>query len=119
MIVGIGSDLVEIGRIEQAMARRGFLERVLTPLEREFCVTPSQVAGRWAAKEAIFKAVGLQLTWQEIEVLPDELGAPKPTIHSHHFDHGRLRLHISITHERRHAMAVAILERIVFQAPTV
>jgi holo-[acyl-carrier protein] synthase len=119
LIVGLGTDLVEISRIERAMTHRGFLERILTPLEREFCVKPHQVAGRWAAKEAIAKAVGLELTWQQVEILPDEFGAPKATIRSAHYDPGRLRLHVSISHERGHAMAVAILERIVYQAASV
>ena len=117
MVVGLGIDLVEIARIERAMRHKGFLERILTPLEQEFCVKPYQVAGRWAAKEAIAKAVGLSLTWQQVEILPDELGVPRVQVKSPHFDPGRLRIQVSITHERTHAAAVAILERIVYQAP--
>ncbi len=117
MVVGVGIDLVEIKRIEKAMERPGFLERILTPLEREFVVKPNQVAGRWAAKEAIYKAVGLPIGWQDVEILPNELGIPTARIDSPHFDTGRLRIKISITHERTHAAAVAILERIIYQAP--
>ena len=118
MIVGLGMDLVEVGRIARAMERRAFTDRILTPREREFCITASQVAGRWAAKEAIAKAVGLHLTWQQVEILPDELGAPKARISSEQFDPGRLRIHVTITHERGMAAAVAILERLVYQAPS-
>ena len=118
MIVGVGIDLVEIARIEKAMKRPGFLEKILTPLEREFCIRPHQVAGRWAAKEAVAKAVGLSLTWQQVEILPDENGAPRAQIQSPHFDPGRLRIHVSISHEREHAIGMAVLERIVFQAPS-
>ncbi len=117
MIVGLGTDIVEIARIERAMARRGFLDRILTPAEKEFCVTPPQVAGRWAAKEAVFKALGLPITWRQIEILPDELKIPTARVNSPHFDPGRLRLKVSISHERNYATAVAIVERVVYQAP--
>jgi len=117
VIVGLGIDLVEVARIEIAMRNPRFIERVLTPSEREFCLTPAQVAGRWAAKEAIYKAVGLRVTWQQIEVLPDEIGAPRATLDSRDFDPGRLRLRVSITHERNYATAIAIVERVVYQAP--
>jgi len=119
MIVGLGIDLVEIARIKRAMENPRFLERVLTPTEREFAVTPAQVAGRWAAKEAVYKAVGVPLSWQDIEVLPAAHGAPKVTVRSPHIDPGRLRIQVSITHERSHAVAVALVERILFQAPMI
>ncbi len=119
MIVGVGVDLVEIDRISKAMRRPRFLERILTPLEREFCVKPHQVAGRWAAKEAVAKAIGLSLTWQEVEILPDELGVPRAEVRSVHYDPGRLRIHVSISHEKGHAIGIAILERVVYQAPSV
>ena len=57
------------------------------------------------------------MSWQDVEILPDELGIPAATIRSANFDPGRLRIRVSITHERTHAAAVAILERVVFQAP--
>ncbi|MDR3691475.1 MAG: holo-ACP synthase [Fimbriimonas sp.] len=117
MVVGLGIDIVEIARIEAAMRHPRFLERILTPVEIEFCTTPAKVAGRWAAKEAIAKAVGLHLSWQDVEVLPDEMGLPVARVSSHHFDPNRLRLKISISHERSNAVAVAILERVVIHAP--
>jgi holo-[acyl-carrier protein] synthase len=117
VIVGIGIDVVEIARIRRALENPRFADRILTPKEREFCITPSQVAGRWAAKEAVYKALGLPLGWHHIEILPDEIGAPRATIDSHHFDPGRLRLKLSITHERSFAAAVALVERLVYQAP--
>lgn len=110
-------DLVEVERIRMAMQEPRFLERILTPQERAQSCTPQQVAGRWAAKEAIAKAVGLFLTWQDVEILPNALGAPTPTIRHANFDPARLKLHLTITHERHHAAAVAVLEKIVYQAP--
>ena len=117
MIVGLGTDLVEIARIERAMQNPRFVYRILTDREREIIHSPQQVAGRWAAKEAIAKAVGVHLQWQQVQLLPDEIGVPRVTIDSPNFDTRRLRLHVSITHERTHAMAVAVLERSLLQAP--
>ncbi len=116
MIVGLGTDLVEIARIERAMKNPRFVYRILTDQEREICTTPQRVAGRWAAKEAIAKAVGLHLTWQQVEILPDEVGVPRAVIDSAYFDRRRLRLHVTISHERTHAVAVAILERNIVKA---
>lgn len=116
MVVALGLDIVEVARIERAMAKNPrFIERVLTPREREFCTDARRVAGRWAAKEAVYKALGLPLGWQDIEILPDEIGVPKVRIKSGNFDSRRLKIHVSITHERGHAAAVALLERIVYQ----
>ncbi|AIE84887.1 holo-ACP synthase [Fimbriimonas ginsengisoli] len=119
MIVGLGIDLVEIERIRRAMKNPRFVYRILTDSERALCTTPARVAGRWAAKEAVYKAVGLPLCWHDIEILQDHLGAPRVQIHSHQYDGKRLRLQVSITHERSHAAAVATLERVVMQVPTV
>jgi len=117
MIVGLGIDLVEITRIEEAMQNPRFQERILTRKERDYCITPFHVAGRWAAKEAVAKAVGVHLGWQEVEILPNDMGVPTAQITSMHFDPIRFRIHVSITHERTHAAAVAVLEKLVYQAP--
>jgi len=94
------------------MRRPSFIERVLTAKERAICKTASSVAGRWAAKEAVAKAAGIELTWQEVEILPDELGAPVVSINSSGFDAAQYRVHVSITHERNYAAAVAVVENI-------
>jgi len=117
MIVGLGIDLVEVARIERAMRNPRFVYRILTHNERQVCKTPAAVAGRWAAKEALFKAIGLSFKWTDLEILPGPFGAPQVIIHSNQFDGKRLRVNVSITHERTHAAAVAILERIVIQIP--
>ena len=118
MVVGLGIDLVEIARIRRAMENPRFVYRILTDAERDICHTPVRVAGRWAAKEAVYKAIGLPLKWHEIEVLQDHVGAPRVTIRSNQWDGKRLRLNVSISHEKHHAVAVAVLERIVIQVPT-
>ena len=117
MIVGLGIDIIEIERIAKAMENPRFLERILTAKEREFCTTPLKVAGRWAAKEAVAKAVGLHLTWHDVEILPDEMGAPTARVASRYLDPARLKLKVSISHERKNAVAVALLERLSFHAP--
>jgi holo-[acyl-carrier protein] synthase len=110
MVLKVGLDLVEVGRIAQAMKNPAFLERILTPAEREIIHSPLRVAGRWAAKEAIAKAVGLHLSWQDVEILPGPNGEPVVQIHHADWDPETRRIHLSLTHEKGHAAAVAILE---------
>lgn len=112
MILAVGMDLVEVGRIATAAKNPAFLERILTPAERSVITTPLRIAGRWAAKEAIAKAVGLHLSWQDVEILPGPNGEPLVTIRHADFDAARQKIHLSITHEKGHAAAVAVLEQI-------
>ncbi|MFN7162034.1 MAG: holo-ACP synthase [Fimbriimonadales bacterium] len=120
MILGVGVDLVELERIAQACARHPrFVERILTPAERDYCLarrsnpTP-HIAGRWCAKEAVMKAVGHPLRWQEVEILPDAHG--KPVVHLHGSSAhavGTGELIVSITHTRTlaHALALWVVNR--------
>ncbi|MFQ3611294.1 MAG: holo-ACP synthase [Fimbriimonadales bacterium] len=112
---GIGIDAIEIERIARACARHPkFVERILTPAERNYCLhkgsnSVQHIAGRWSAKEAIAKAVGRPLRWQEVEVLPDPNG--KPTVYlsgesAQVVQPGTLL--VSITHTRTLASAVAL-----------
>lgn len=112
MVIRVGIDVVEVSRIAEAMKRRGFRERILTPEERVLCTTPARVSGRWAAKEAIAKALNIPLTWHQVEILNDDTRAPYAVIHTPQFDARRYRLHLSITHERNLAAAVAVLESV-------
>jgi len=119
MVVGLGVDLVEVDRIRKAMQNPRFVYRILTDAERLLCTTPTRVAGRWAAKEAIYKAAGITtLTWHDIEITNDPFGAPSVRILTNQWDGKRLRLNVSISHERNHAVAVAVLERLTIQVPT-
>ncbi len=112
MIIGIGLDLVDVERISRAMSNPRFVQRVLTQRERAQCRTVESVAGRWAAKEAIAKAVGTDLTWQQVEILSGAGGAPEVHILSTGYTSEVHRLHVTISHERGHAAAVAILEKV-------
>jgi len=86
-ILGIGNDIVEIERIEEAYQVHGqrFLDRILTPKEQHYCLkyeNPApHLAGRFSAKEAIVKAFGSGLgsdaAWKEIEILNNAEGKPE------------------------------------------
>ncbi|WNR46965.1 holo-ACP synthase [Paenibacillus roseipurpureus] len=128
MIIGVGTDLVEIARLRKMIEGTSgdrFLERILTPGERELAEKrrgrlAEFVAGRFAAKEAIVKAIGCgigkQIGFQDIEVLPDALGKPVCTVKEEALLRadleGNLRLHISITHTDTMAAAYAIVEQV-------
>ena len=89
MIVGLGLDIAEVNRIEEAIARHGaaFLERLFTPAEMEYCERfknrYERYAARFAAKEAAMKALGTGwsrgVRWRDIEVAREAGG--KPTLH--------------------------------------
>ncbi len=87
MILRTGVDLIEIARIEEVVSRHGkhYLERIFTPAELERSgKRPESLAGRFAAKEAVAKALGSgigDISWQEIEILGDEQNAPTLVLH--------------------------------------
>jgi holo-[acyl-carrier protein] synthase len=135
MIYGIGHDLVEIARISQMRERSTwprFLERILTEEERQLAEQRSGrvvefVAGRFAAKEAVVKALGCgigdKVGFMDIEILPDYQGKPHCTLSEqawrrlmdaptdHHSGHQTYHIHVSITHQPTLASAFAIFER--------
>jgi holo-[acyl-carrier protein] synthase len=117
--VRVGVDLIEIERIRRALERHGagFKARCFTERERAYCdakANPAQhYAGRFAAKEAIGKAIGsgVYFTWKEIEIV----GRPKPGVElsgrtaawAERVGAGRIEL--SMTHSRELAAAVAVV----------
>ena len=117
--VRVGVDLIEIERIRRALERHGagFKLRCFTERERAYCdakPNPAQhYAGRFAAKEAIGKAIGsgVYFTWREIEIV----GRPKPGVElsgrtaawAERVGAGRIEL--SMTHSRELAAAVAVV----------
>jgi holo-[acyl-carrier protein] synthase len=114
MILGTGIDIVEIHRIERAVERWGeaFLNHVFTSVEienaRKFKFPFSHYAGRFAAKEAIFKAMGIpHLSWHDVTIINDTDGKPVCQYNNINFKH---RLLISISHSRDYAVASAIVE---------
>jgi holo-[acyl-carrier protein] synthase len=124
MILGIGIDIIEVGRIGTSYEKFGerFLNRILHPGEIAYCLSHKNpapfLAARFAAKEAISKAfgtgIGAQLGWQDMEVGRKESGEPLVILHDKgekllKARGGRVVL-ISLSHTQDHASAVAILE---------
>lgn len=121
-VVGIGTDIVECLRIAKMIERHAelFLTRVYTPHEIDYCTArkaaTQHYAGRFAAKEAVLKALGTGWTrgihWQDIEVRNEMGGKPKIVIGGEaKILCGRLgidEIQISISHCRTHATAFAI-----------
>ncbi|HVA24733.1 MAG TPA: holo-ACP synthase [Chloroflexota bacterium] len=113
-----GVDIIEIGRVRQSLERFGerFLNRVYTEAEQAYCRGRApQLAGRFAAKEAISKALGTgirRIHWRNIEILPNRAGAPRVTLHGpakQRFESLALTsIEVSISHSRDNAVAVAI-----------
>ncbi|GAA3409929.1 holo-ACP synthase [Paenibacillus hodogayensis] len=126
MIAGVGIDLLDIDRVKRLLAQphgERFVERVLTPRERELALRRAGrlaefVAGRFAAKEAVVKAlgcgIGREVGFQDICVLPGSCGKPECTIADAAWARlGKerpLRIHLSITHSATTAGAYAVAE---------
>jgi len=124
LIVGCGIDLVKIERIEKIIKKWGdnFIFRIFTPLEREYCEIKKgnkyqSYAGKFAAKEAFLKALGLGLrgvNWKDIEILNNKLGQPviKLTgkLKEITFEKDIDRYFLTISHTKEYAIAQVILE---------
>ena len=116
--IAVGIDVIEIARIQRACDDFGerFLSRVFTERERErYRGRVNELAARFAAKEAISKALGTGirgLAWRDMEILPDPLGKPTVTLH----DRARVRaaslgltsFAISLSHSRDNAIAMVV-----------
>lgn len=114
MVEGVGTDIIEIERVAAAIERPGFRERVFSPAERAYCDLArgaERYAGRFAAKEAVAKALGIPLNWREVEILPRESGAPEVRLSGSARERlGARRLLVTISHCRGYAVAVALVE---------
>jgi len=120
MIKGIGIDIIEIERIKDAITRRkdAFIERLFTEKERQMCPTGSETslathyAGRFAAKEAVSKALGTGfrgIDWKDIEIISDELGKPNVFLSQKIRERfGNPQLLITISHSKIHASAFCL-----------
>jgi holo-[acyl-carrier protein] synthase len=123
MIRGIGIDVIEVDRIRRATVRwgEGFLSRVFTPGERRHAgvalTSAERLAGRFAAKEAVMKALGLgwrRMAWREIEIEGDPLGRPVVRLTGRAAEVaaelGVQAWFVSISHTRTLAVAHAVAE---------
>lgn len=121
MKIHCGTDIIEVGRVRESVEKSGdnFLNMVYTPKEIEYCESKRvskyyHYAGRFAAKEAIFKAVAhllenkYDLSWQNLEIVNDENGAPKVNFINVKIDKIQ-DIDISISHCKEYATAVAVV----------
>ncbi|MBQ6517115.1 MAG: holo-ACP synthase [Anaerolineaceae bacterium] len=113
-----GIDMIEVERFrsQRPEIRKRFIERVYTEREIAYCGDNEQhLAGRFAAKEAVSKALGCgigEISWQEIEILNDDLGAPVLRLHGKAAERsealGLTLWSVSITHLKEYAAAIAV-----------
>ncbi|MCK9558169.1 MAG: holo-ACP synthase [Candidatus Cloacimonadaceae bacterium] len=123
MIIGVGTDIVEIGRIDRLLDRNPrFVDKVFSSAEIEYCsskANPAQsFAARFAAKEAFLKSLGTGwdqgISWQEIEVMNDNQGKPDIRLCGKAKElaeqKGIRLIHLSLSHEKQYAVASVIAE---------
>lgn len=127
MLVGMGTDIVEVERVAAGLERFGprYAARILSPAELALLAPTGglppavRLAGRFAAKEAAVKALGTGFSagigLHDVEILADAGGRPclsfagQALVRQRQI--GARSLHVSISHERRYAVAVVILEK--------
>jgi len=124
LIFGIGTDIIEIARVEDKLSRtRGLRERVFTAREIEYSQTKAKsgqhFAARFAAKEAFLKAMGTGwrsgYRFNDVEIVNDQLGKPEIFVHGKVSEfcvaNGIRRWHVTLSHSRELAKAVVVLEK--------
>jgi holo-[acyl-carrier protein] synthase len=114
MIIGTGVDITEVTRLRQAVEKWGdeFLNRIFTKEElenaRKRATIYQHLAGRFAAKEAVFKALGdPKLNWKDVQILNDKHGKPCCVVLGSKGK--KVNVHISISHVKNYAVANAIV----------
>ena len=122
MILGIGTDIVEVKRIQNRIENEIFISHVFTDSEFKYCKSKAHSAEhfavRFAAKEAFFKAIGTgvvgNLDFIQVEVTHDSNGAPTISLHDHALElkqkMGIKTIHLSMSHERNYATATVVIE---------
>ncbi|WP_089969553.1 holo-ACP synthase [Lihuaxuella thermophila] len=124
MIRGIGTDIVEMKRIEEMGIER-LAKRILTEKEKDMMPARERrkleyIAGRFAAKEAVSKAlgtgIGQSVSFTDIEIVNNEKGAPLVVlpegIRNRLFGDGCVRIHLSVSHSELYATAMAVVEEL-------
>lgn len=124
MIFGIGTDIVAIERFQRFVdeGNTPLLQRIFTGQERDLCdsrkASAASYAARFAAKESFLKALGTGLrsgiSWHDMEVVHDSLGKPELRLSGRaqeiFREHGLSTVHLSLSHDGGHAIAMAVLE---------
>jgi len=125
MIVGIGTDIVDIERVSRLLERykERFVRRVFTEAEEQYAnrsVKPAErLAGRFAVKEAVMKAFGTGksngILWRDVETVRGRMGRPEVKLYGNAVKCLKLlnadTVHVSITHDGGKAVAFVIIER--------
>jgi len=124
VIFGIGTDIIEVKRVEKMVAKgRQYLETIFTEKEMDYCEAKARrsehYAARYAAKEAILKALGTGwrggLAYSDIEITNEELGKPQVFVRGEvkvFFDHHQIQqTSISLSHTKEIAIAFIVLEK--------
>ena len=121
-----GIDIVELERVAAALERHGqrFIDRIYTPIEAAICRgRPHELAARFAAKEAVMKALGTGargVAWREIEVLLNRRGKPLVYLHGQARERaneiGLDGLDLSMSHSRQHAIAFVVASAVAHHA---
>ncbi len=121
----VGVDLIEIARVERILTHYGnrFLERVFTPAEILYCrARPAELAARFAAKEAVAKALGVGvrmiardgINWQDAEIIGDARGKPLVRLYGRAAERadelGLTEWAISLSHTREYAIAFVVAQ---------
>ena len=120
--IEVGVDAIEIERISAALEKFGerFLKRIYSPKERErYGNRPAELAARFAAKEAVMKALGTGvrgIRWRDIEVMPNRRGKPivalQETAAKRAQDLGFRHFAISLTHSRTDSIAMVVATKL-------
>jgi holo-[acyl-carrier protein] synthase len=121
MIIGIGTDIIEVERVSKAISREAFKKKVFSDREIAYCELQKKsesFAARFAAKEAFFKALGTG--WRdgmgitEVEIINDALGKPEIQLSGKAKEvfeqRGGVHIHLSLSHIKAQAIAFVILE---------
>lgn len=118
MIIGIGTDIIEIERVKSVIEKTKFMERFFTPQERQYLreKKAESTAGYFAAKEAVVKAMGTGFSgfkWTDIEIVKTN-SVPGVVLHGGAIEVARKkgiqRIHLSISHSKLYAVSTAVAE---------
>ncbi|HTW13669.1 MAG TPA: holo-ACP synthase [Nocardioides sp.] len=115
MIVGVGIDVCDISRFEESLTRTpGLRDRLFTPAEATR--PPASLAARFAAKEALAKALGapVGMSWHDAEIINESSGRPllemRGSVRERAEELGVVSVHVSLSHDAGIASAVVVLE---------
>lgn len=122
MIVGIGTDIIEVHRMRESLARyqRHFTKKIFTSNECDYCESKAEpavhFAARWAAKEAFAKAfrtgIGEHIGWQDVEIQRAPNGAPHIALFGAIAEQcSHYTIHLSLTHTHDYAVAMVVIEQ--------